>query len=83
MPSASSVSNRRFLLLLFLAAVFLTFTIFSLNTSDSEGAPLAHGKTPIHHVTVADSTLNGEAIMGKLGNETLKYVSDILQKQRE
>ena len=73
MPSqtASAMLNRRFLILLLTAAAILCFTYLGLFRSNHSSA--SYSKTPIHHVTVADSTLKGDAIMGKIGNETLKY----------
>ncbi|MCJ1408632.1 hypothetical protein MMC19_002707 [Ptychographa xylographoides] len=62
--------NRRFLILLLTAAAILCFTYLGLFRSNHSSA--SYSKTPIHHVTVADSTLKGDAIMGKIGNETLK-----------
>ncbi|MCJ1258359.1 hypothetical protein MMC24_006192 [Lignoscripta atroalba] len=64
------MSNRRFFILL-LATVFF-FLIILTGLSRRGDSVTAYNQTPVHHVTVEDSTLKGDAIMGKLGNETLK-----------
>lgn len=69
--TTSAMPNRRFLPLLTIAAVALCLTLYSIWEHNSP--PIAY-REPVgyHHVTVADSTIKGGAIMGKLGNETLK-----------
>ncbi|MCJ1293429.1 hypothetical protein MMC34_004984 [Xylographa carneopallida] len=63
--------SRRFLPLLTAAAIILCLTVYTLRNQNSP--PIAYREPgTIHHVSVADSTLKGDAIMGKLGNETLK-----------
>ncbi|MCJ1286897.1 hypothetical protein MMC26_006243 [Xylographa opegraphella] len=72
LPSTSAMPPRRFLpLLTTAAAIILCLTIYTIWNANSP--PIAYRKPgAIHHVSVADSTLKGDAIMGKLGNETLK-----------
>jgi len=70
MPTAVAVSNRRFLVLL-LAAVGLV-SLISVFLSRPRHANAALSSVPIHQVNVNDNTLKGDAIMGKIGNETLK-----------
>lgn len=67
----SAMPNRRFLPLIIITAVILCLTFY---TVWNQGHPSIAYQKPgaIHHVSVADSTLKGDAIMGKLGNETLK-----------
>jgi hypothetical protein len=74
MAPTGTMTNRRFLFLLLALIGILCFTLALL--SRQSDLDLAYSKTPIHHVTVDDSTLKGAAIMSKLGNETLKYASD-------
>ncbi|MCJ1386691.1 hypothetical protein MMC17_009817 [Xylographa soralifera] len=63
--------NRRFFPLLTAAALILCLTIYTLWNQNSP--PIAYRELgAIHPVSVAESTLKGDAIMGKLGNETLK-----------
>jgi len=71
MAPTGTMTNRRFLVLLLAVIGILCFTLALL--SRQSDPDLAYSKTPIHHVTVDDSTLKGGAIMSKLGNETLKY----------
>lgn len=70
MPSAAP-ANRRFLILLYVALAFLFFTFVGFFRHHDLG--VGYSNAPIHKVSVADSTLRGASIMGKLGNETLKY----------
>ena len=72
MPSSKTMSNRRFLI--FLCGIIFFFCTILAGLSRRSDSVMAYSATPIHHVTVEDSTLKGDAIMGKLGNETLKYV---------
>ena len=72
MPSHGAVANRRFLVLLIAAAGLIFFTIALFSNHDTTA--LDYSTMPIPPVTVQDSTLKGDAIAGKLGNETLKYV---------
>ena len=53
-----------------LSIFFITFSRHGPTVSSN--TPLAYAATPIHEVTVKKETLNGGAIMPKLGNETLK-----------
>ena len=71
-PSSGAVANRRFLVLLLTVAGFLSFTYIGLSRSSAPS--LSYQSEPIHHVAVAEEILKGDAIMPKLGNETLKYV---------
>jgi hypothetical protein len=70
-------TNRRFLSLLLIAATFcaLSFVLLFRNGNVGQGVVETFRDTPIHHVEVSTETLHGGAIMPKLGNETLKYVS--------
>jgi len=70
MPSHGAVANRRFLVLLIAAAGLIFFTIALFSNHDTTA--LDYSTMPIPPVTVQDSTLKGDAIAGKLGNETLK-----------
>lgn len=70
MPSQGAVANRRFLVLL-LAAVGVV-SLLSVFFSRSRNPNAAFSSVPIHQVNVNDETLKGDAIMGKIGNETLK-----------
>jgi hypothetical protein len=75
-PSPGAMANRRFLVLC-IAAAGLLFLVYAgmLRRPSTAGADVGgYGSTPIHHVSVADETLKGAAVMPKLGNETLKYV---------
>ncbi|MCJ1371735.1 hypothetical protein MMC20_002954 [Loxospora ochrophaea] len=69
-PSSGAVANRRFLVLLLTVAGFLSFTYIGLSRSSAPS--LSYQSEPIHHVAVAEEILKGDAIMPKLGNETLK-----------
>ncbi|SLM34535.1 ERV/ALR sulfhydryl oxidase domain [Lasallia pustulata] len=64
--------NRRFLLLLLAAASLLSLTLILFSGSRQSDNTHTYSLTPIHPISVQDSTLKGDAIMGKLGNETLK-----------
>ena len=71
MPTPSTVPNRRFLLLL-VAAIGLV-SLLSWTFSDRSSNPNApFSSVPIHQVSVTDDVLKGDAIMGKIGNETVK-----------
>ena len=59
--------HRRFLTLLVVAAMLLFLTSILLQQRQSHGA--ATLRTPSN---IDPKTLRGDAIMGKLGNETLK-----------
>ena len=77
MPTPGQIANRRLLIYLVAAAGIISFLFLSFSRARaprSTGA-LAYSKTPIHHVDVQSDTLKGEAIMPKLGNETLKQVA--------
>lgn len=71
MPSPGAVANRRLLVYLIAASGLVAFFFVFLSGSGDRPA-LAYSQTPIHHVSVQGDTLKGGAIMGKLGNETLK-----------
>ena len=69
MPTASTAPNRRFLLLLTAVAFFLLLSW----TFSGRNHPITGFKTiPVHQVSVSDEVLKGDAIMGKIGNETVK-----------
>ena len=59
--------NRRFLSLLLVAAILLFLTSIFVQQRQSSDAAIS--QPPI---SVNTKTLKGNAIMGKLGNETLK-----------
>ncbi|CAF9915469.1 MAG: hypothetical protein GOMPHAMPRED_000766 [Gomphillus americanus] len=75
MPSPGAMANRRLMVYIvgaigILSIFFITFSRHGPTVSSN--TPLAYAATPIHEVTVKKETLNGGAIMPKLGNETLK-----------
>ena len=70
MPPQSTVPNRRFLLLL-LTAVGL-ISLLSLTISKHRNPDAGFSSVPIHQVSVDNDVLKGDAIMGKIGNETVK-----------
>ena len=70
MPSQGAIANRRFLVLLMVAIAFVSVISWAL--SSPRPIDPASTSTPIHKVSVSDDTLKGDAIMGKIGNETLK-----------
>lgn len=69
MPPSGPLANRRFLV--FLVAVVGFIFLISL-VFRPPGLNSAFSKVPIHRVSVDDGVLKGEAISGKIGNETLK-----------
>ena len=69
MLPSGPMANRRFLV--FLVAVVGFISLISL-VSRQHGTDSAFSNVPIHRVSVDDSVLKGEAIAGKIGNETLK-----------
>lgn len=69
MPSSRPVANRRFLVIL--VAVVSFVSLLSL-VFRQHGADSVFSNVPIHRVSVDDSILKGEAISGKIGNDTLK-----------
>lgn len=70
MPTPGTVPNRRFLLLL-VAAIGLV-SLLSWTFSGRRNADATFSSVPIHQVSVDDDVLKGDAIMGKIGNETIK-----------
>ncbi|KAI9782448.1 MAG: hypothetical protein M1839_004934 [Geoglossum umbratile] len=56
--------HRRALVIVVLAVTLIFFLLTSLPSSQE------YADTPIHHVDASQSTLHGEVIMPKLGNET-------------
>ena len=70
MPSPSTIPNRRFLLLLVAAVSLVSF--LSWTFSGPRNPDAAFKSVPIHKVSVDDDVLKGDAIMGKIGNETVK-----------
>ena len=70
MPTPGTVPNRRFLLLL-VAAVGLV-SLLSWTFSGRRNQDAGFSSVPIHQVSVDDDVLKGDAIMGKIGNETIK-----------
>lgn len=96
MPVAPGPS-RRFVIILLAVSFCLAFAFVSSFRSQAQGVrhPLAHGsgKTEFsseegtgalldHSVDISPSTLTGHVIAPKLGNETIKYVSDNMEKLR-
>ena len=70
MPTPSTVPNRRILVLL-VAAIGLV-SLLSWTFSARRNADATFSSVPIHQVSVNDDVLKGDAIMGKIGNETIK-----------
>ena len=70
MPTPGMVPNRRILVLL-VAAVGLV-SLLSWTFSARRNADATFSSVPIHQVNVDDDVLKGDAIMGKIGNETVK-----------
>lgn len=70
MPTPGAISNRRFLVLLLAAIGLVSF--FSVILSRHRNSDAAFSSVPIHQVNVNDDTLKGDAIMGTVGNETVK-----------
>ena len=70
MPTPGAVANRRFLVLLLAAVGLVSFFSVIISRPHNPGASLS----PIsdYQVNVNDDTLKGDAIMGKIGNETIK-----------
>lgn len=63
------MSNRRFLMLLIVAVGFVSLMSIFFRRQNSNAA---FSSTPFHPVNVDSHILKGDAIMGKIGNETLK-----------
>lgn len=61
--------NRRFLVLLLAAVGFISLLSVFFRQQNPNAA---FGNPPIHPVNVDSHILKGDAIMGKIGNETLK-----------
>ena len=74
MVSPGQLANRRLMVYLLAAAGIIVFIWVNLSSGNPTNPPMAYSNTPIHHVTVAEDTLQGGSIAPKLGNETLKYV---------
>ncbi|KAM0794348.1 ERV/ALR sulfhydryl oxidase domain-containing protein [Usnea florida] len=70
MPTPSTVPNRRILVLL-VAAIGLV-SLLSWTFSARSNPDATFSSVPIHQVSVNDDVLKGDAIMGKIGNETIK-----------
>ncbi|KAI9677275.1 MAG: hypothetical protein M1829_002617 [Trizodia sp. TS-e1964] len=70
MPGVQPRKNIRFLL--FSAILLFTFTIWLSFSEQPSRVSRPYAAVPIHHVEVSEETLHGDAIMPKLGNETLK-----------
>ena len=69
MPPSVTVSNLIFIFF-FVGVVSFIFLISLIVRPPGSNSPLS--KIPIHRISIDDSVLKGEAISGKLGNETLK-----------
>lgn len=67
MPNSSKMPNRRFLSLLLVAVMLLFIISLLLKQRQTPGATF-----PDTPVSIDKTVVQGEAIMGKLGNETLK-----------
>jgi len=63
--------HRRALVIVVLTVLFVLFLLRSLPSGPE------YSDTPIHHVDTSQSTLHGDVIMPKLGNETEKYVTGL------
>ena len=70
MPTPGTVPNRRFLLLLITAVGLVSLLSWTFSGPRNLNATLS--SVPIHQVNVDDDVLKGDAIMGKIGNETVK-----------
>ena len=70
MHRSGSMANRRFLVLLIATLGFL-FTV-SILFSHTSTQSAVFNNSQIHPVSVDKAVLKGDAIMGKIGNETLK-----------
>ena len=70
MPSQGAIANRRFVLLLMVAITFVSIISWGFSTPRTIDSTFS--STPIHKVSFSDDTLKGDAIMGKIGNETVK-----------
>ena len=69
MPPSGPLANRRFLIFLVGVVGFISLISLIFRPPSSNAAI---GRVPIHRMSVDDNVLKGEAIAGKLGNETLK-----------
>ncbi|KAF6227438.1 hypothetical protein HO133_008882 [Letharia lupina] len=70
MPTPGTVPNRRFLLLLVTAVGLVSLLTWTF--SGRRNLDATFSSIPIHQVSVDDDVLKGGAIMGKIGNETIK-----------
>ena len=71
MPSPTSTTNRRFLVLVVgaIGMIFLLSWTFSPRKRDPR---TSYATVPIHEISVDNEVLKGEVITSKIGNETLK-----------
>lgn len=72
MPTPGAIANRRFLILLLAALGLISFTFILLFPPHTSSPNPDYSTTPIHPIDAQENTLKGAAIMGTLGNETLK-----------
>lgn len=70
MPTLGTVPNRRFILLLVTAVSLVSLLSWALSGRRNPDATFS--SVPVHLVSVDDDVLKGDAIMGKIGNETIK-----------
>lgn len=63
------MANRRFLVIVVAVVGFVSLLSLVFRQHDTD---LVFSNVPIHRVSVDDSILKGEAISGKIGNDTLK-----------
>ena len=71
MPTPSTLSNRRFLLLLVAAISLISLLSWTFSSRQPTALPRS-AATPIHQVSVDDNVLKGGVISSKIGNETVK-----------
>ena len=71
MPTSGTLQKWRFLIFLVAAIAFVSFLIWTF-PDRSSNLNATSSSVPIHQVNVADDVLKGDAIMGKIGNETVK-----------
>ncbi|KAF6232337.1 hypothetical protein HO173_009442 [Letharia columbiana] len=70
MPTPGTVPTRRFILLLVTAVGLVSLLTWTF--SGRRNLDATFSSIPIHQVSVDDDVLKGDAIMGKIGNETIK-----------
>ncbi|KAL8982650.1 MAG: hypothetical protein Q9177_005206 [Variospora cf. flavescens] len=70
MPSKTGIANRRFVLLILSAVgVLALLSLFFRSTPQRNQFPAGN---PLNHLDINPSVLQGEAVAGKIANETIK-----------